>query len=182
MKVLKSSLIIFFIIIFLSSCTTDDSNPADINAQASDLVGTWNLIEENQNGTVSTLYQGNKVNGTITSTGKNLNTQITFTQNPNDFNATGNYTDVIKVSVLGITIVETEIDVPISDLIDQGTWSLDQGVLTFSQNGVQQNVRITELTSTILKIELDIENLEVNYPDYANTITINSTVKMTFTK
>lgn len=177
MKSLKKLALIFSISLFLFSCSEDDATPIDVNAQEQDLVGTWNLIEESQDGSVST-EQGIKV-GTITSVGKDMDAQIVFTANPNNFTGSGGYTDVVNVSVVGQTIDEEEVIISINDLINQGTWSINQGVLTLTQNSVEQTVNITELTTTSLKIEFDIEQ-SGTLQNFAGTI--NSTVKMTFSK
>lgn len=180
MKNLKNSLLIVGISLLFISCVTDENSPADINAKEQDLIGTWNLIAESQDGTVNTKVQGIPVTGSISSVGKDIDAQIAFAANPNTYIGSGGYTDVIKISAIGQTLVETEIVVPLDEIINQGNWSLNQGILSLTQNSVQQNLRITELTSTSLKIELDIEDEEVTYQDFTGTI--NTTVKMTFNK
>ena len=170
-------IILFVFSLLVISCSDDDSTIIDTNAQAEDLIGTWNLTEETQNGTVTTEVL---VNGNITSVGKNLDTQFIFTNNPNNFEASGGYTDTVKISVAGITLFEGDVDVPISTLINQGTWAIDQGILSLTQNSIVQTVNITELTSTMLKIEFDIEEDNVTFQDFTGDI--QSTIKMTFTK
>jgi len=177
MKSYKQILLLSLTILFIS-CSSDDSTPIDINAQEEDLVGTWNLIEESQDGTVSP--NGIPVNGSITSVGKDLNAQIVFTANPNNYTGSGSYTDVIKITAVGQTLAEGELIVPISDIINQGTWSLNAGVLTLTQNGIEQKVNITELTAATLKIEFEIEENNVTYQGFTGDI--KSTIKMTFTK
>ena len=174
-------IIIFIFSLIVISCSDDASTIVDTNAQAEDLIGTWNLTEESQDGTVTTeVVAGVPVNGNITSVGKNLNTQFIFTGNPNNFEASGGYTDTIKIAVAGITLFEGDVDVPISELINQGTWAIDQGILSLTQNSVVQTVNITELTPTMLKIEFDIEEDNVTFEDFTGDI--QSTIKMTFTK
>lgn len=180
MRILKNGLLISVLTLFISCTGSDDTIIIDTSAKSSDLVGTWNLIEEGQEGTVSTTFNSIPVNGTITSTGKDLNTQLTFTENANNITANGSYTDVIKFSVVGQSLAEQEVTIPISDFINQGSWSLDQGILTITQNNVQKEVRISELTSSTLKIEIDIEDEQVEYQDISGTV--NTTIKMTFTK
>ena len=176
---IKIILLVFSILVI--SCSDDDITIIDTNDQAEDLVCTWNLTEESQNGTVTTeIVAGVPVNGDITSVGKNLNTQFIFSENPNSFEASGGYTDTIKIAVAGITLAEGDLVVPISELINQGTWAIDQGILSLTQNSIVQNVNITELTSTMLKIEFDIEEDNVTYQSFTGDI--QSTIKMTFTK
>lgn len=175
----KITLFIFSLLVI--SCSDDASTIIDVNAQAEDLIGTWNLTAESQDGTVTTeVVAGVPVNGNITSVGKNLNTQFIFTDNPNNFEASGGYTDAVKISVAGITLGEGDLVVPISELINQGTWAIDQGMLSLTQNSIVQTVIISELTSTMLKIEFDIEEDNVTFEDFTGDI--QSTIKMTFTK
>ena len=180
MRILKNGLLMFVLTLFFSCTSSDDTIMVDTDAKSSDLIGTWNLIEESQEGTISTTFNGIPVNGGISSAGKNLNTQLTFTENPDNVTANGSYTDVINVSVVGQSLAQQEITVPFNDFINQGSWSLNQGILTLTQNNVQKDVRIVELTASTLKIEIDIEDEQVDYQDYSGTV--NTTIKMTFTK
>lgn len=177
MSVTKKIILFVFSILVLS-CNDDESSIIDINAQAEDLIGSWNLTEESQSGKVKP--EVSPVNGTITSVGKNLNTQFIFTENPNHFESFGNYTDAIKIAVGGVTISEGDLLVPISNLINQGPWSLNQGVLTLSQSGIEQKVNIIELNANILRIEFDIEEKNVTFQGFTGDI--ESTIKMTFEK
>lgn len=180
MRILKNGLFITILALFVSCTGSDDTIIVDTNASPSDLAGTWNLIEESQEGKISTTFNNIPVNGDITSVGKDLDTQLVFTEGPNNFTASGSYTDVISFSIVGQSLAEQEVTIPISDFISQGTWSLSQGILTMIQNSVQQDVRITELTSTSLKIEIDIEDEQVDYQDFSGTV--DTTIKMNFTK
>jgi len=177
MKSLFKFILFISITLFLFSCNEDDATPIDTNAQEQDLIGTWNLTEESQDGKVIS-EQGIEV-GTITSVGKDMDAQIVFTANPNNFTGSGGYTDVVNVSVLGQSIAEEEVVVSINDLINQGSWSIDQGILTLTANSVDQTANITELTTTTLKVEFDIEETSTLQ---GFTGTIDSTIKMTFTK
>lgn len=177
---LSKFLMLFFLTITIASCTSDDTDTPETNVQEGDLVGTWNLTEESQDGTISGVFGGIPVTGDITSIGKNFDTQLTISRNPNNFNASGSFTDAITVSAASIVLFEDEFVVPINDLINQGTWSVDQGILKLAQNGDTIDVRIVELTTTTLKLEFDIEDLDVTYDD--NTGIVNSTIKMTFTQ
>jgi len=179
MKSFRLLTLCFFTII-LTSCTSDDTDASEINIQEDSLVGVWSLTEESQEGTISGVFEGIPITGNITSTGKDFNTQLTLTQDPNNFNASGDFTDQITVSAASITLFEDELLVPINDLISQGTWSVEQGALILAQNGDSISVRIVELTDTTLKMEFDLENYDVTFDD--NTGVVNSTIKMTFTK
>ncbi|MCF6347950.1 MAG: DUF5004 domain-containing protein [Flavobacteriaceae bacterium] len=178
MKSLKNLAVVFSITLFLFSCSDNDTTPIDTSAQEQDLIGTWLLIEVTQDGTIDTTFEGIPVTGKITSFGKEIDAQIEFNENPNAFTGSGGYIDEITITFLGQSFTD---DVPISinNSVSQGTWSLDQGILTLGENSNQQTVNITELTDTNLKFEFDIEETGTLQ---GFTGTINSTVKMTFTK
>ena len=180
MSITKKIILSVFSLLVIS-CTDDASTIIDVSAQAEDLIGTWNLTEESQDGKVTTeIIAGVPVNGKITSVGKNLDTQFIFTDNPNNYQTSGGYTDAIKISAAGITLAEGDLVVPISKLINQGTWAIDQGILSLTQNSFVQTVTISELTSTMLKIEFDFEEDNVTFEDFTGDI--QTTIKMTFTK
>ena len=175
MSITKKIILLVFSLLVIS-CSDDDSSIVDTNAQAEDLIGTWNLTEESQDGKVTTeIIAGAPVNGNISSVGKNLDTQFIFTDNPNNYETSGGYTDAITISVAGITVAEGDLVVPISELINQGTWAIDQGILSLTQNSIAQTVNITELTSTMLKIEFDIEEDNVTFKGFTGDI--RSTIK-----
>lgn len=180
MRIIKNGLLLCILTLVFSCTSSDDTFIIDTSAKSSDLEGTWNLTEESQKGTISTTFNSIPVKGDITSVGKDLNTQMTFTESPDNITATGSYTDVIKISIVGQSIAEQEVTIPFNDFINKGSWSLNQGILTITQNNVQEDVRIVELTASLLKIEIDIEDEQVDYQDFSGTV--NTTIKMTFTK
>lgn len=177
MKTFKFLTTISFILLFIS-CTTDDVNQADTSAQEEDLIGSWNLTEVTQEGTGSTTISGITVNGNITSFGKDIDAQIVFSSDPNSFAGSGGFTDVVTASIATLSLTE-EIQYDTADFINQGTWSLNSGILTLNQSGESLEIRITQLNTSTLKIELDInEDIIVD----GTQVTIDTTVKMSFTK
>jgi len=172
-------IVLVLLTFFLISCSSEDSTPIDINAQEDDLVGAWALTSVTQDGEVSTEVQGITVKGDITSAGKDIDAQIVFTANPNNYSSTGGYTDVINISVIGLSFSEEEVVISVGELLGQGSWSINQGILTLTQNTINQSVNITELTTTSLKLELEIKQ-DVEYQGTA--FNVNSTVKMTLVK
>jgi len=177
MRIAKLFTVVCFIIL-VTSCTSDDMTALDTRAQASDLVGTWNLIEESQEGTGKVTLQGIPVTGTITSMGKDFDATITFTENPNILMAAGSYTEVITASFATINRTE-EIPVVLNNELSQGAWSLNEGVITLSGGSEIQDVNIIELTSTRLKIEIPIKRDVVIE---GSNVEVDTTIKMTFDK
>ena len=177
MKVLKNSLLIFITILFIS-CTSDDSTPIDTNAQSNDLLGTWKLTEITQEGTTKTELQGVPITAVFSSVGKNINSQLVFTDNPNSFTSSGSYTSVVTITFVGQSTTQ-EIPVDIDDYLNQGTWEFNEGILAVYSNGETQIATITELTNTTLKIEIELNIITV---DQGITNRTQTTAKMTLIK
>ncbi len=179
MKNLKIIIVLFSAtLIFLSCNTDDDGNTVDPNAQAQNLIGTWLLTEITQDGTVESEIQGVPVSGTITSFGKDIDAQIVFTESPDNYVTSGGYTDVITVKVLGQTFNEEQ-NISISDILGQGSWTLDQSILTLTQSSDIRAANVIELTTTSLKLEIEIKEQAVLQDITGN---IKSTLMMTLTK
>jgi hypothetical protein len=176
---MKKIIILFSATLLFISCSTDDDgSTVDPNAQAQNLIGTWLLAEITQDGTVSTDVQGLPVSGTITSFGKDIDAQIIFSENPDNYVTSGGYTDVITVNVLE-QIFNEEQNISIADILGQGSWSLDQGILTLTQSSDVRAASVIELTTTSLKLEIEINEQAVLQGITGN---IESTLMMTLTK
>ncbi len=177
MERIKLFTVLSFILFFVS-CTNDDLSDLDTAAKASDLIGTWNLIEESQEGVASVILQGLPLTGTITSVSKDLNATITFSENPSVLTATGSYTETITATFATLTRTE-EIPVLLNNELSQGAWSLNQGVISLSGGNEMQAINIVELTGSTLKIEIPIVR---NVILEGNNIGLDTTIKMTFSK
>ena len=176
MKTFKHICLLVLVISFISCSSTEDSPSEPVNVEAQMLVGTWKASEITQEGTAST--PGVPVDGTITAFGKNIDATIVFTENPANFTASGGYTNVISVSIVGQAYTD-EIDISISDFLNQGTWTVDKGTITLTQGGQQQAVIVTQINSNTLKLEFDvIEPVMLQ----GVPVTIDVTVKMSLTK
>jgi len=178
MKKLRTVTVIFLTILFIS-CSSDDNSTIDTNAQEENLIGTWNLSEIKQEGTVTSNIQGIPVQSHYSAYGKDINAQVTFTQNPNNFTSSGNYTSVVTVTILGQANTQ-EFNVSIDDFLNLGTcWSLNKGVITINQGGKTVDINIIELTTLTLKLEMEIEEVVV---EQGITNTTKTKVNMTLTK
>ena len=178
MKNLKKFIALFSIILFISCNNSEDSTPIDTTAQEDDLVGTWSLTEITQDGTATATVQGVPVETNYTSFGKNIDAQIVFTQNPNNFTASGGFTSVVTVTLLGQSTTE-EFPIVIDGVLNQGTWEVNQGVITVTQNSDSQAFNITELTDTRLKLEIELKQ---DVPIQGNTFSTKSVAKLTLIK
>ena len=173
MLAIKRVTVLFIFSLFLSACSDDsDSERIVVNTSADKLEGTWEMNETTQEGTFETM--GVKLN--FTSYGENITAQVVFTGNPNSIISSGGFDSVVTIS--GLAITET-IPVLLNDFLVGGTWTVDGGVITISQNNQQVEAYVIELTDTLLRIEVDIiETLTIQ----GITGDVESTSSITFTK
>ena len=158
MKILKNFVLILFVLTMVG-CSSEDNSPSEpANVEAQMLVGTWKATEITQEGTAST--PGIPVDGSISAFGKDIDATIIFNENPASFSASGGYTNVISVSIVGQAYMD-EIAISISDFLNQGTWTVANGMITLSQGGQQQTVIVTQITASTLKLEFDIIELRL---------------------
>jgi len=177
MNTLRNCFVATMLILFVS-CTNDEDTLVDVDAEASDLVGTWELIEESQEGKGTATIEGIPITGNITSFAKDIDAQITISENPNTISASGGYTEVITGTFATISRTD-EVPVSLNDEINQGSWSLTNGVLTLTGGGETLDINITELTATTLKVEIDVVR-DVTIDGVV--VAIDTTIKMTFSK
>ena len=177
MLAIKKVAVLFVFSLILSACSLDsDSDRIVINTTADKLVGTWVMNETTQEGTFETMVQGLPVKVNFTSYGENMTAQVVFTETPNSIVSSGGFDSVVTVPNFSIT--ET-IPVLLNDFLVDGTWTVDGGVITISQNNQQVEAYVIELTDTLLKIEVDIiETLTIQ----GITGDVESTSSITFLK
>jgi hypothetical protein len=177
MLAIKKVAVLFIFSLFLSACSDDsDSERIVVNTTADKLEGTWAMNETTQEGTFETNVQGLPLKVNFTSYGENITAQVVFTGTPNSLASSGGFDNVVTVS--GLAINET-IPVLLNDFLVNGTWTVNGGIITISQNNQQVEAYVIELTDTLLKIEVDIiETLTIQ----GITGDVESTSSITFTK
>ncbi|MBL4604802.1 MAG: hypothetical protein JKY02_03820 [Flavobacteriaceae bacterium] len=156
---MKNKILLFIAVITcLYSCTNNDPSP--ISVSESDVVGTWNVIDYNFEGNATTILGGITSSFEVINTGKDYNFIFEFTNNPNTVMATGTYTSVNTITVLGQTST-TETPVSSIDGFNSGTWSVNGSQITFSANGVTTLATISEFTGNLMTITSSVEQSQV---------------------
>ncbi|MCR9250209.1 MAG: hypothetical protein NXI20_07270 [bacterium] len=123
MKKLLYSLFILSAFVFVS-CDDEEG--------ASSVVGEWQLSDLDYTYTTTTSFFGIELTLVGTGTGYDMNSTINFTDNPNEFTGSGNYSVELTYNVEGQTYTENVENAPFD--VD-GTWELDGDNLILVANG-----------------------------------------------
>ena len=169
MKQFKIFFLITFAIIF-SACSSDDDSNSSSNI---DLIGAWQGISVDYESTSTISAQGQNLITNCEGEGFDLNFQITFSDNPNEYVSTGAFSVTLICMALGQTFEQTSDDISI---LGDGTWRLENNVLFLKDDGNEDEVgaEITELSNG--NLQLRIEETEVfqdNSISTSTTITVD---------
>ncbi|MEQ8623508.1 MAG: lipocalin family protein [Vicingaceae bacterium] len=134
-----------FLAFSISSCSdvNDDltpvnsANQANNNAPSSStqkittsvLVGDWEMISLDYAGTTSEVVAGQTLTTSFSGVGRDFTYQITFTDNPKTYAATGGYTVDLTTTFSGQTFTQPT---AIPDASSSGTWNLVGNTLTIT--------------------------------------------------
>jgi hypothetical protein len=143
MKTFKLCFLIGLLSTFFS-CAKDDSLPTNA------ILGKWNVTQIEYTGTSSTNVQGDITTAEFTGSGVDMKLEIEFTENPNEYKASGDYGINLKTEFLGQSF-----DYSLSNqgFIDSGTWSQEGDQLTVTTKaGETQTATVTSLTEDVLII------------------------------
>ncbi|HUR30007.1 MAG TPA: lipocalin family protein, partial [Saprospiraceae bacterium] len=114
---------------------------------ASDIVGEWNLTNIHSENGYSILF-GDTSNYEFHGTAYNIET--TFTENPNQFSSTGDYTFEVTTSTFGIPLTQTQ---TVSAFPGTGTWSINGDTLTQVFSGATTEIKILELNNSKMRLK-----------------------------
>ncbi|TDT38689.1 lipocalin-like protein [Maribacter spongiicola] len=167
-------------IIALSLVFTSCSNDEDAvsNANESEIIGTWNLTAlETKDGKSNTDFDGNSIETTFSSVGKDFDTIITFSEDPQNVTSEGSYTTILTTTFMGESQSE---EIEGDDFFQSDKWRLDGSTLYFvSADGEEIGLTITELTDSKMNLKYDLnDTVEV----FGGTTTVSATYTMTLSK
>ncbi|MEM7485431.1 MAG: hypothetical protein AAF348_09500 [Bacteroidota bacterium] len=133
---------------------TGDENTGDENT-ASAIVGNWELVSATiNNGQGSTNVENfGVVSFPFSASSKDENAQITFSENPNEVNGTGQYTIIITYTLFSQEFTdESNLESPITN----GTWeqSNDDLTITGGDENIPGDFNIKELTANKMVLEV----------------------------
>ncbi len=190
MKIMKLTYLFLFAII-IASCGSDDSNdttdpvneetPEDMddsmdgmNDESSTIVGMWEVISIDASGTSTAEIAGQTIETNFVGEGVDLNYTVTFTEDPNEVTADGEYNIELTTTVAGQSITET---IPGILFIDSGNWIIEGDQITITSNDMDSTGTITTLTDTTLIIEVDTE-VVIEQQGVETIATVNAEVNL----
>lgn len=157
---MKSKILILALCITsLYSCKV--SNTSLVAITSSDLVGTWTIQNITMDNAI--LNVTDPVNITLTGNGfgKNFNTNITFSENPNRVNMTGDF--VFELTYTEPSGVEKTEDLLFDNFFfndnfgfTSSTWVLDENTLQLSESGENLTINVISYVNNVLTIETDV--------------------------
>lgn len=173
-KYILLSVISLGILVF-SSCSKDNDGVSE--ASEASIIGTWNLTAlEATDGKSDTTIDGTSVPTTFEAVGKDFDTVVIFSENPQIVTSEGSYTTVVTTTVMGETTTDEQVG---ENFFESDTWRLDGNTLYFGTGDEEIGFTITELTNSkmSLRYQLD-ENIEI----FGSPTSISATYNMTLSK
>ena len=138
--IFQKTAVIFAMFVFtvfaFNACSSDDDSddPPTPPIAADALVGTWNAVSMEANGSGTVASPWGNASYTATGVGSNLNCNLVITENPNNITSNGTYDMVVHVNVshpLVPSYTDTFTDLPFSA---DGTWSRSGADLSYIIN------------------------------------------------
>ncbi|MDF4204728.1 hypothetical protein PXD56_17285 [Maribacter sp. SA7] len=173
MKKIHLLFVVITYAIALSSCSNDED--AVSNASESQITGTWNLTAlESNDGQSDTNFDGTSILTTFTEVGKDFDTVITFTENPNIVTSEGNYTTVTTTTIMGETSTEEVIG---EDFFENNEWRLEGNILYFGSGEEEVGFTITELSDSRMSLRYELDET-VDFLGFETSVSATYNMKL----
>ena len=158
-----------------SSCSKDEDGVS--GASEASIIGTWNLTAlEATDGKSNTNFDGTSIPATFSAVGKDFDTVVTFSEEPQIVTSEGSYTTVLTTTVMGEPQTQEEEG---EDFFESDEWRLDGSTLFFGSGEEEIGFTITELTDSKMSLRYKLnETVEA----FGATSTVSATYNMTLTK
>ncbi|WP_020527190.1 lipocalin family protein [Flexithrix dorotheae] len=128
----------------LFSCSEDEPATPDQGM----IVGAWKMSSVDYSGTSTTVFNGQSTKINFTGEGKNLNNEINFSENPNEFSVSGTYDVVLKMDMGGNEMISEQNGL---SFVNSGDWEIDGNKLYITDDvSAIQEATIKELSENKL--------------------------------
>lgn len=156
------------------------TNPQEPNGNETPLiVKTWGLVSATiDDGTATTIFQGQSYNLTYTSTSSNENIEVIFSENPSKVQSSGTYTSILNFNFLGQDYSE---NINSESPLSEGDWQIinDDILEIISNDVVTGSYEILELTDNSLKVKVIVDRV---LPVGGVDLNTKGTLILSFTK
>ena len=173
-KLFFLSIITAFTLVF-TSCSNDED--AVSNTSEEDIIGVWNLTAlEANDGRSETTIEGTVIPANFKAVGKDFQTVVTFSEDPQTVVSEGSYTTVLSTTIGGENQTQEQEG---EDFFESEKWRLDGSTLYFGSGDEEVGFTIVELNDS--KISLRYE-LNETVESFFGTSTVSATYNMTLSK
>jgi len=150
------------------SCSSSSSDDAIINdSQAFNLIGNWVPESYSIEGTITVLENDEPTITELQGTGGDLNVDLTFSENPNNYNWFGGFLFILNRTTDGETItLNAEFSVN-----ENGSWTLSGNTLRLTNSEETTVISLVKITDNTYKF---IKNTSINTVDGTSSITTNT--------
>ncbi|MCU0418515.1 MAG: lipocalin family protein [Cyclobacteriaceae bacterium] len=151
MKIVK--LFLLGLIVVFAACREDE----EPQPTAAGLLGRWSMTALEYEGSSTTRVSGIDVASNFTGVGKALDLIVTFRENPNTVSSEGSYVIALTTTTAGQSFTQ---DFTFDNFVGDGSWSLNNRVLTVTGTLGSQDATIVSQTSTTLVIAVETEQTQ----------------------
>ncbi|WP_339841202.1 hypothetical protein [uncultured Maribacter sp.] len=161
--------------VILSSCSKDEDGVS--NATEAQIVGSWNLTAlEATDGRSNTTIEDTSIPATFNAVGKDFDTIVTFSEEPQIVTSEGSYTTVLTTTIMGQTETDEQDG---EDFFQSNEWRLDGSTLYFGSGDDEVGFTIIELNDSKISLRY---NLDETVESFIGTSTVSATYNMTLSK
>jgi len=188
---MKFTFVLLFAII-IASCSDDDNNetPDPMNEETPEnmdessdetedesatVIGMWEVTSIDASGTSTAEIAGQTIETEFLGEGIDLNYSVTFTEEPNQVTADGDYNIELTTTIAGQSITEV---IPGILFIDSGDWVIDGDQITISSNDMESTGTITTLNETTLVIEITDAEFIIEQQGIETTAVVSASVSL----
>ncbi|WP_439132523.1 hypothetical protein [Polaribacter sp.] len=178
---MKSKIIILALLIStVYSCKV--SNTSLVAITSNDLVGTWTIQSITMDNAVLNVTEPVNITLTGNGFGKNFNTNIAFSENPNRVTMTGDF-------IFQLTYKEPSGDEKTEELLfdniffndnfgfTTSAWTLDDNTLQLNEGGENMTIEVISFVDDVLTIQTDV-NKSITLDGVTSTVVGKATINI----
>tara|TARA_R110002074_G_scaffold42236_3_gene111185 strand:- start:393 stop:980 length:588 start_codon:yes stop_codon:yes gene_type:complete len=172
---MKNLTYLFYLLLFLPIISCSDNEIITTPISQNDLLGLWNVSNYNtNNGEANAYVNGQVISGSFNSYGTTMNVTSLFEETPNIVTTQGSFTINNTATFLGQSYNNSYALNQIPDFISSANWTLQDNVLTFSNQNQTILADIVYFRNDTLLLKTLFNKDLTNFIDYDITQQIDS--------